>query len=69
MDLSKNHYKKFLVDEVTRALNVPASAAYQEICEFSKTKMFEDSYKKWVYLNGKKGFTPKSMKEIIAVMD
>ena len=69
MDLSKNNYRKFLVDEVTRASNVEASAAYREVCEFSKTKRFDDSYQKWVLLNREKGFRPKSMKEIIEGMD
>lgn len=72
MDLSKNHYRKFLVDEVMRSSKATISDAYYEVTEFSKTKEFEDSYKKWIILsrkNMKKVFRPKSMKEIIHGME
>lgn len=72
MELSRNHYRKFLIDEVIRSLNATVFAAYSEVIEFSKTREFEESYKKWVYLNAKnkkKVFRPKSMKEIFQGMD
>ncbi len=69
MDLSKNHFKKFLVDEINRASNATVSAAYEEVCRFSKTKRFDESYQKWVLLNRKIVFRPKSMKEIFEKTD
>jgi hypothetical protein len=68
MSLSKNHFRKFLIDEVMRALNVNISDAVCEVTEFSKTKQFEDSYKKWAVLKNYHEcdvFRPKSIKEIL----
>lgn len=68
MDLSKNRYRKFLVDEVISCSKTSVADAFQEVTEFSKTQRFEDSYKKWVFLNKKnerKAPRPRSIGEII----
>ena len=72
MDLSKNHYRKFLVDEVMRASNATASAAFEQVNIFSKTKEFNDSYEQWLHVRKKlqkKVFRPRSMKEILQGME
>jgi len=47
MDLTINHFKKFLIDEIIRQCNATYPNAIDQVNEFSKTDKFYDSYDKW----------------------
>lgn len=73
MDLSRNHYIKFLVDEVMRTSTSTVSQILYEVKNFSKTIEFEESYKKWIVVTSiryklNKKRRPKSMKDIIDLL-
>lgn len=52
--LTENHFKKFLIDEITRPSNAPIIKAIEEVNYFSKTKEFKESYNKWIKVNSKR---------------
>jgi len=47
MDVTLNHFKKFLVDEIMRHSLATAKEAMDTVNEFAKTEQYEDAYKKW----------------------
>lgn len=47
MQLTRNHFKKFLVDEVMRHSLATAKEAMDAVNEFAETERYRDAYKKW----------------------
>ncbi len=50
---TENHFKKFLIDEITRLTNASITMAIDEVNNFSKTQEFKESYKKWIKVNSR----------------
>jgi len=69
MQGSRNHYKKFLVDEIMRKCHAKAEDAYREVYCFSRTRDFEDSYKKWLVVQERDSHTRKTAKAIRDVIE
>lgn len=71
MDLTTNHFKKFLIDEIKRQCNAGYSSAIAQVNEFSKTDKFYESYEKWKKMqikNKKSPPMPKHMGTIFKKM-
>lgn len=72
MDITRNHYKKFLVDEIMRASHATAKEAYEQVNKFSITREFNESFVKWLSIEKRKRFKPigkpKSIKEVLGSM-
>jgi len=69
MNLSKNNYRKFLIDEIVRCSSSSIVNIIAEVDEFSKTESFNESYKKWKALQIAKEENktfPRMMKDILA---
>jgi hypothetical protein len=68
MPLSENHFKKFLVDEITRKSNASIKQALLEVNEFAKTMKFKSSYVEWKRLNCMKEKFYKGPKHIKMIL-
>ncbi len=68
MELSLNHYRKFLIDEIMVSSHATLQHSIEAVDEFSTTSNFMDSYHKWVELNKKntrRSYGVRSIKEIL----
>lgn len=69
MNLSKNNYRKFLIDEIVRCSNSSIVNIIAEVDAFYKSEDFNESYKKWKTLQEsqqEKYSSPRPMKDILA---
>ena len=68
MLFTKNHFKKFLIDQLLKNKNVFIKDAVEEINDFSKTKEFFNSFEKWRSINLKNDKNIKKIKHISSII-